>query len=69
MNKNDSFYGTEDHKLTLLPKFEHKEPPDDDCGLPEHPIYSNYVKYLWKSNTKSGGIQIQSGTRPQRRIR
>lgn len=44
--------------ITSLPRFEHKEPEDDDCGLPEHPIYSNYVKYLWKGHRRSGGIQI-----------
>jgi hypothetical protein len=71
MNKNNSygFYGTGDHKLTLLPPFEHKEPEDDDCGLPERPIYSNYVKYLWKSHTRSGGIQIVPGVSRQRSIR
>jgi hypothetical protein len=45
----------ENHKLTLLPPFEHKEPVDDDCGLPEHPIYSNFSKYLWTSHTRTGG--------------
>ena len=41
-----------------LPPFEHKEPADDDCGLPKHPIYSNYPKYLWTSHKRSGGLQI-----------
>ena|ERR1051325_5331148 len=68
-DNSNSFYGTENHKLTLLPPFEHKEPEDDDCGLPEHPIYSNYVKYLWKSHTRSGGIQIGPGVSRQRSIR
>lgn len=54
----DIFFGTEDNKLTLLPPFDHKEPEDDDCGLPQHPIYSNYPKYLWTSHTRSGGVQI-----------
>ena len=45
-------------KLTLLPPFEHKEPEDDDCGLPESPIYSNYVKYLWRARRRSGGVQV-----------
>lgn len=45
-----------DHKLRI-PPFEHKEPVDDDCGVHEHPIYSNYSKYLWTSHTKSGGVQ------------
>jgi len=70
MNKDNSrsFYGTENHKITLLPPFDHKEPEDDDCGLPEHPIYSNYVKYLWKSHTRSGGIQIAPGVSSRRSI-
>ena len=46
------------HKITLLPPFEHKEPADDDTGLPESPIYSNYVKYLWKGHRRSGGVQV-----------
>jgi hypothetical protein len=33
--------------------FEHKEAVDDDCGLPQNPIYANYPKYLWK-RTHSG---------------
>jgi hypothetical protein len=27
---------------------------EDDLGLPENPIYSNYVKYLWKAHTRHG---------------
>lgn len=41
-----------------LPPFDHKEPADDDCGLPKHPIYANYSKYLWTSHKRSGGKQI-----------
>ena len=37
--------------------FDHTEPEDDDCGLPENPIFSDYSKYLWKGHTRSGGIQ------------
>ena len=37
--------------------FKHSEPESDDCGLPENPIYSNYVKYLWKSHRRQGGVQ------------
>jgi hypothetical protein len=59
MVKKFNYYGSEDNKLTLLPPFEHKEPLDDDCGLPNDPIYSNYSKYLWTSHTKSGGVQIR----------
>lgn len=44
--------------ITLLPRFEHKEAADDDTGLPEHPIYSNYSKYLWKAHRRSGGVEI-----------
>jgi len=62
----DIFFGVEDNKLTLLPPFAHKEPEDDDCGLPHHPIYSNYSKYLWKSHTRSGGVQIGYGDNPRK---
>jgi hypothetical protein len=56
----DNYYGTDDHKLTLLPPFEHKEKRnDDDLGLPHDPIYANYSKYLWKAHKRSGGIQIK----------
>jgi hypothetical protein len=37
--------------------FKHSEPESDDTGLPEHPIYSNYAKYLWKAHRKQGGVQ------------
>lgn len=30
---------------------------EDDQGLPENPIYSNYTKHLWKSHTRHGGVQ------------
>ena len=46
------------NRLTLLPPFEHKEPADDDTGLPKHPIYSNYTKYLWKPHRRTGGVEI-----------
>lgn len=59
MNKNNDDYNvTKSHKLTLLPPFEHKEPEDDDCGLPKDPIYANYSKYMWTSHTRSGGVQV-----------
>lgn len=41
----------------MIPAIEHKEAEDDDCGLPEDPIFSDYSKYLWKSHTRSGGVQ------------
>ena len=50
-----------------LPRFEHREPPDDDTGPPEHPIYSNYVKYLWKPHRRSGGVEI-GGPFPRRSL-
>jgi len=53
------FYRIENHKLTLLPRFEHKEKEDDDQGLPEDPIYANYSKYLWTSHKRSGGVQVR----------
>ena len=46
-----------------MPPFEHKEPEDDDTGLPESPIYSNYVKYLWRARKRSGGVQIPADFR------
>lgn len=52
-----SFISTLNNKITLLPQFEHKEPEDDDCGLPNNPIFSDYSKYLWTSHTRSGGVQ------------
>jgi hypothetical protein len=52
----------DDNKITLLPLFEHKEREDNDCGLPEHPIFSNYPKYLWKTHTRSGGVQAPNAS-------
>lgn len=43
--------------VTAPEVFSHAEAESDDCGLPEHPIYSNYVKYQWKSHRKQGGVQ------------
>ena len=43
--------------------FKHAEPESDDCGLPESPIYSNYVKYMWKAHTRLGGVQSLEGSR------
>ena len=37
--------------------FNHSEPESDDTGLPEHPIYSNYAKYLWKPHRRQGFVQ------------
>ena len=47
------------NKFTNLanPVFDHKEPEDDDCGLPQNPIYSNYTKYLWRRRSGIGVIQ------------
>jgi len=50
-------FGLDTNKLTLIPPLDHKEPIDDDCGLPEHPIFANYSKYLWTSHIRSGGIK------------
>lgn len=53
------------NKLTDLtvPSPEHKEPEDNDCGLPENPIFSDYSKYLWKSHTRLGGRQSPKRSR------
>jgi hypothetical protein len=40
----------------LIPSFEHKEAEDDDCGLPENPIFSNYSKYLWQGHNENRRI-------------
>lgn len=42
----------------MLPHFEHKEMKDNDCGLPNHPISSNYTKYLWNGHKRSGGVEV-----------
>ena len=55
----DDLGAPDDNRITLLEPFPHKEPrDDDDCGLPKHPIYSNYSKYLWTSHTRTGGVEI-----------
>ena len=41
----------------LIPSPEHTEPEDDDCGLPEDPIFSNYSKYLWKGHSENPRIR------------
>jgi hypothetical protein len=37
----------------LIPAVDHKEAADDDCGLPENPIFSNYSKYLWQGRSEN----------------
>lgn len=36
---------------------------EDDLGLPENPIYSNYSTRLWKSHTRHGGVQSPNRSR------
>jgi hypothetical protein len=36
---------------------------DDDLGLPEHPIYSNYTKHLWKAHRRQGAVQSPKRSR------
>lgn len=36
---------------------------EDDLGLPESPIYSNYAKHLWKAHTRHGGVQSPNRSR------
>jgi len=69
MARPDGFFDIENHKLTLLPPFEHKEPKDDDLGVSEHPIYSNYPKYQWTTHTKTGGVEIKPGMKTPRSLR
>jgi hypothetical protein len=45
------------YRITLLPPFEHKEPEDDDLGLPEDPTFSDYSKYLWTSHRRTGSVE------------
>ena len=58
-----TFISTLEDNRIKLPRFEHKGPPDDDCGLPENPIFSDYAKYLWPSHTRTGGIQSPNRSR------
>jgi hypothetical protein len=30
---------------------------EDDTGLPENPIYSNYARHLWQTHTRLGGVR------------
>jgi hypothetical protein len=64
-----NFTHFEDNKLTLLPPFAHKMPKDDDLGLPEHPIFSNYSKYLWTSHKRTGGVEVEEPSLKQARQR
>ena len=41
----------------LIPSFDHKRAEDDDCGLPENPIFSNYSKHLWKGHSENRRIR------------
>lgn len=52
--------------MRVVPHIDHKAPADDDCGMPGHPIYGNYVKDLWRSHTRSGGVP--SLVRSRRRV-
>ena len=40
----------------------HKELPDDDCGLPEDPVFADYSKYLWKGHSENPRMLRQSRT-------
>jgi hypothetical protein len=53
-------------RTRVVPHIDHKPPPDDDCGLAPHPIYADYVKDLWHSHTRSGGVP--SLVRSRRRV-
>ena len=47
--------------VLLVPSLDHKEPEDDDCGLPENPIFSNYSKYLWQGHSENRRIRKNTG--------
>jgi hypothetical protein len=36
---------------------------EDDLGLPESPIYSNYSNRLWKAHTRLGSVQSPNRSR------
>lgn len=36
---------------------------EDDLGLPESPIYSNYSNRLWTTHTRHGGVQSPNRSR------
>lgn len=36
---------------------------DDDQGLPESPIYSNFSKHLWTTHTRQGRVQSPDRSR------
>ena len=44
----------------LIPALDHKESEDDDCGLPENPIFTNYSKYLWQGHSENRRIRKNS---------
>lgn len=41
----------------LIPSIDHQEAEDDDCGLSENPIFSNYPKYLWQGHSVNGRMR------------
>jgi hypothetical protein len=40
-----------------------KSTDEDDLGLPESPIYSNYARHLWKAHTRHGLVQSPNRSR------
>lgn len=44
-------------KNPLFVREPHHEPDDDDLGMPENPIDSNYSKYLWTSHKRRSGTK------------
>ena len=48
-------------KDLLIPSPDHKEAEDEDCGLPENPIFSNYSKYLWRGHNENRRIRKNAG--------
>jgi hypothetical protein len=36
---------------------------EDDLGLPENPIYSNFSKHLWTTHTRHGLVQSPKRSR------
>ena len=55
--KNSLYANNNKFPDLMIPALDHKELEDDDCGIPENPIFSDFSKYLWKSHTRTGGIQ------------
>lgn len=55
--KNSKVINNDKSITPLIPAFDHRKPADDDCGLPENAIFSDYPQTLRRGNLRTGGIQ------------